>query len=151
MQTFDLMYAGLLGHAAAAAAYALLFLFALYYRRKTLSGVLFAAASLLTCLWSAAVAYDLVKGTIDARPTQVFDIAGSAGWMLLVLSLLAWVPPVQRSSWASIIIGMGVCDAVLAVFFGDPATPNDADAKHLAVIVGRLALALAGAALVENL
>jgi putative PEP-CTERM system histidine kinase len=149
--TTELIYAGTLGHFAAAAAYLLLSALVLYWRNTTLSGVMLVAASLVTSLWAGWAAHDLVNGTISTPAAQALEVARSCGWMLLALSLLNWVPPVQRSSWASVVIGFGICVAAFTLAFGEGPESNQADGGQLAVIIGHLALALLGAAIVENL
>jgi putative PEP-CTERM system histidine kinase len=151
MVTRELIYAGVLGHSAATAAYLLLSLLVLYWRNKTLSGLILASASLATALWSAVSAYDLVNGTVNSAALQVLEVIRNCGWMLLVLSLLYWVPPAQRSGWASILVGLGTCVVALTLFFGAPTTGSQSTNSQLPVIIGDLVVALAGAAFVENL
>jgi putative PEP-CTERM system histidine kinase len=151
MVTNEVIYAGVLGLSAAAAAYLLLSLLVLYWRNKTLSRVILASACLATALWSAVSAYDLVNGTVNSAALQALEVVRNCGWMLLVLSLLYWVPPAQRSSAASILVGLGTCVAALSSFFGAPTAVGQTSNGQLPVIIGDLVLALTGAALVENL
>jgi len=149
MTAGELTQVGLLGHVATAMAYlGLALLVVLRGRSTTLSGAMLALASAATFVWAAAVVYDLYVGPDLGPIAQVFEVVRSCGWLVMILSLLYWMAPVRRTSWAAAVGGVCVSVAALTVFLRDvPTTSN----FGLMPIGGHLLLALIGLALVENL
>lgn len=144
------MKAGLLGHLGAAVGYLLLTLLVVWWEHRTLAAVMLAIASLAMCFWGAAGAYDIYRGIGIGWIGQVLEILRSCAWIILLLSLLYWIPAVQRSSWAVAIVGICMCVAVLTMMFGADDF-GDAGLGYEAVILGHLIIPLIGLALVENL
>jgi putative PEP-CTERM system histidine kinase len=149
MTAEQLTLAGFYGHAAAAVAYLLLaLLVAVAPRKNAFSGVVLGLAATATFLWAAVIAYDFGTDEVIGYAAEILEIARSCGWIVLLLGLLYWLPPVQRTSWAAAVIGICAAIAVLTVSAsGAPAT----SALALILIGAHLALALVGLALVENL
>ncbi|MFZ0694132.1 MAG: PEP-CTERM system histidine kinase PrsK, partial [Alphaproteobacteria bacterium] len=150
MATIELVNAGLLGYTGAAVGYLLLTLLVTYWWKRDLSGALLIAASFATCAWAATTAYGLRFGTIG-QASQILEIVRTSSWMLLPLGLLFWMPPVRRLAWASVIVGAGVAVVALTFFLGDTTSPEGATTVQMIVLIGHLALAVAGLVLVENL
>ncbi len=147
----ELITAGVLGHIGSAAGYLLLGLLVLYWWNGTLASALLVTASLTTALWGAVVAYQLHSGIVDGSLAQVLEIVRNCGWMLLLLGLLYWLPPLQRSSLAFAIVGAAILVGALTLFFGRHTASGDANARQLVVILAHIAFAISGMALAENL
>src|SRR5580692_6303260 len=94
----SLVQGGFVGYIGAAAGYLLLTLLVLYWWNSTLTRLMLAMASLATLLWAAATAYDLYIGQAFGWAGQILEIARSSIWVILLLSLLYWLSPVQRSA-----------------------------------------------------
>lgn len=150
MTAASLMAAGFVGHLGVAASYFLLALFVLSRRNRTLPGVALAAASLATAAWAGVSAYDLAVGPELGRLAQALEIMRSGGWIVLLLSLLYWMPAVTRSSWTLAFIGLCSGVAALRFVFGQTANGAPDELGPLAIIIGQLVIALIGLALVEN-
>lgn len=144
----EIVRAGYLGYVGAAVGYGCLTLVVLYHWSNTLSRAIFVSASFVTALWAAATAVNLRVG--DVSTSAVLEIARCGAWLLLPLSLLNWVQPARRSSWAAVLIALCVALATLTLLAGE-ARAIAPSAAQLVVIAGHLALSLVGLALVENL
>src|SRR5579872_5650218 len=151
MAMLDLSYAGFLGYLAAAAGYLVLGLLTLRRWNRALSGLLLLVAATLTFVWAGATAYGLYVDSAIGRASQALEILRSGGWMLLLLSLLYWVPPMRRLSLAYAIVGTCVCLAAATFFFGGIIGRVGGDTASLVFAAIHLAIALSGLALVENL
>jgi putative PEP-CTERM system histidine kinase len=147
----QLTHAGFLGYGTAAAGYFLLALLVAYWSNRVLSGLLLFAASTATSLWAGATAYDLSVGTDISALSHMLQIARSCLWLLLLLGLLHWLSPRERSSWAMAIIGLCAFTAGLTLLFGMGFGVESGDWRHLGVIIGHLLVAVIGMALIENL
>ncbi len=137
---------GLAGYGCSAAAYLSFALLVASWSGRTLNGVLAAIAGLITCLWAAATAYELDAGAGWIGP--LLEIARSGSWSILLLSLLHWLSPVQRSALSAAIVAFGTVVTVITLAF---ATAADQGAAAVAILGGHLALAVLGMALAENL
>ena len=147
--TGQLAEAGFLGHAAAAATFLALALFvAATPRRGAFSGLMIAVGSIASGVWAAAVAYDFHTDAVIGPVAQVLEIVRSCGWMVLLLGLLNWIPPVRRSSMAVVIVAICAIVAALTMMNGGDEMAINLDPV---LIGGHLALALLGLGLVENL
>lgn len=151
MTAASLVQAGFAGYVCAAVAYLLLTVLILLRRNKTLTGLLLAIASALTCLYAAVTAYHLYLGAALGFGDQMLEIARSCLWSILVLSMLYWLSPIQRSTATAAIIALGFAVAALTLLFGNVAAIPDPGILSVAVTGGHLALALLGLALIENL
>jgi putative PEP-CTERM system histidine kinase len=145
MTTLSLMEAGIVGHLGAAASYFVLALLVVYWRNRTLSGIALAAVSLATVAWAGVSAYDLHVGWEIGRLAQALEIVRSGGWIVLLLSLLYWIPPATRSGSTLAMMGLCCGVAALGLLFGETH-----ELGSLAAIVGHLSIALIGLTLVEN-
>ena len=150
MATIELLNAGLLGFASAAAGYLFLTLLVAYWWRRDLSGALLIASSLATAAWAAVTTYGLRFGGVG-QAAQILEALRTGGWMLLSLSLLFWMPQVRRLAWASVITGACISVAAMTILFGDVIGPEGANDAQMIAIIGHLALAITGLVLVENL
>jgi putative PEP-CTERM system histidine kinase len=147
----SLIQGGFVGYVGAAAGYLLLTVLVLCWWNSTLTRLMLAMASLATLLWAAATAYDLYLGLAFGWAGQILEIARSSIWAILLLSLLYWLSPVQRSAAAAAIIALGVAIAAGTVVFGSLPAGTDVALVRFFVLAGHLVLALLGLALVENL
>jgi putative PEP-CTERM system histidine kinase len=146
----ELLYAGIVGHFVAAAAYLLLGALLVYWRNSTLAGVMLVAASFVTCLWAASTGYDLVNGAVQPA-AEALQTAQSCAWMLLALSRCTWLSPVERSTWAAIAIAFAICVMALTLSFGESTQTSQAGGSQLAVMMGHVAVAIFGTVIAENL
>ena len=150
MMTIDVLRAGLVGYAGAAAAYLALMLLALRWWNRALSGFLLIAASALTSLWAGVTAYDINSNAAVGPLDEALEVLCGAGWMLLLLSLLYWMPAQRRVTSAVFIVGVAVLLAVLT-FHAKMGDHVKGDAFVLLVVGGHISIAIGGLALTENL
>ena len=149
MTADQLAQAGFLGCAAAALGYLGLALFIVFFRRRAaFSGLFLVLACLASAVWLAVAAYDFRAGLISEPIVEVLSIVRDLGWMVLLLGLLYWVPPVWRSSLATIVFALCVGLASFIVMFGGAQVGREVDPV---LYVGEMLLALIGLGLVENL
>src|SRR5579862_2836238 len=147
----SLIQGGLIGYAGAAAGYLLLTILIVFWWNNTLTRLVLTLASVVTLLWAAATALDLYTGLTLGWGGQTLEIAQVCTWAILLLSLLYWLSPAQRSAAAAAIVALGVAIAAGSVVFGGLAMGTGLELVRLLVLGGHLALALLGLALVENL
>jgi putative PEP-CTERM system histidine kinase len=147
----SLVQAGMIGYACAAAAYLMLAVFIVSRWTKTLPSLLATIASVATSLCAAVTAYHLYADTALGFGDQILEIARSCLWCILLLSLLYWLSPIQRSTATAAIIALGFAVAAVTLIFGNMPLESDAGVLRVTVIGGHLALALLGIALIENL
>ena len=147
----ELLQAGLFGHLGAAAGYFLLAVLVVVWWNNSLSRAILFAASLVTAVWAASTAYDMHAGAAISRLSPALDLARSCLWALLPLSLLQWVSPARRSSWASILVAFCVVTIAFGVLFGGPPGSLAESVRQLGLTGARLVVALFGLALLENL
>ena len=146
----SLIQGGIVGYAGAAFAYLFLTALVLYWWNSTFARLMLAVATVTTLLWAGATAMAL-HGAFDfGWAAEILGVARSCTWAILLLSLLYWLSPVRRSATAVAIIALGVAVAAGTVAFGR-LPPGTDPTPSLIVLVGHLALALLGLALVENL
>lgn len=152
MTTTELMLAGSASYAAAAFGYCVLAVVVIARRPKSaLAGLLIAAASFATFLWAVATAYDLQRGMSVGPAAEILEIARSACWIILLLSLLEWMPAVQRTSWTILLAGVSLSIVTLTFLGRDIPALANSSLLPLLLIGGRLVLAVIGLGLVENL
>lgn len=152
MNANNLLLAGSASYFAAALGYlALAVLIVVRGPKSALAALIMATASLLTMSWAVATAYDLRIGTIIGPVAEILGIARSAAWIVLLLSLLDWMPPKQRSSWAILLAGIALGLIALTLLGQDlPALATNELLSRI-LIGGRLVLSIIGLVLVENL
>jgi putative PEP-CTERM system histidine kinase len=150
MITANVILAGFFGYAGTAAAYLVLTLLAVRWWNGSLAGVLLTAASATTCLWTGITAYSLYARASVGHLAEALEILSRAGWILLLLGLLYWIPPVRRLTWAALISGVAVILAGL-MFRAHISDHDGAGTIGLLIAAGHLSIALGGLALVENL
>lgn len=152
MNANNLLLAGSASYFAAALGYlALAVLIVVRGPKSGLATLIMATASLLTMSWAVTTAYDLRVGTIIGPAAEILGIARSAAWIVLLLSLLDWMPPKQRSSWAILLAGIALGLVALTLLGQDiPALAANEMLSRI-LIGGRLVLAIIGLVLVENL
>ena len=152
MNANNLLLAGSASYFAAALGYlALAVLIVVRGPKSGLAALIMATASLLTMSWAVTTAYDLRVGTIIGPAAEILGIARSAAWIVLLLSLLDWMPPKQRSSWAILLAGIALGLVALTLLGQDiPALAANEMLSRI-LIGGRLVLAIIGLVLVENL
>src|SRR5579864_8586366 len=140
--TIDLLHAGLVGYAAAAAAYLGLLILAVRWWNRALSGVLLITASAMTCLWAGVTAYSLHASASVGPLAEALEVLCSAGWMLLLLGLLYWIRPARRLTWAIAIAGIAALLAALT--FGADRDGHGGSTIGLLATAGHLSIALGG-------
>ena len=150
MTASDLLPAGLFGYVGAAVAYLVLLGFALRWWNRALSGGLLIAASAMTSLWASTTAYSLYADGTVGPLAEALEVLCSAGWVVLLLGLLHWIPSVRRLTWAASVAGIAVLLATLT-FRADMPDQDAGSTVQLLATAGHLSIALAGLALVENL
>jgi putative PEP-CTERM system histidine kinase len=145
MTAISLTQAGLTGYLAAAAGYLVFALLVLFWWEYRLAGLITATASFATSLWATTTAYALYTGHIGWA-SQSFEIARSCGWLVLLISVLHWVPPVRRSGFAAVLVGFGAAAIGLTLLLGaNPAAGlGSAGLRQLLVMVPHLVLAVIG-------
>ncbi len=142
---------GALSHAVTALGFLGLAVFALIrWNRRAFSTSIFALAGAASCAWALAVARDLDAGAYIGRLSQLLEIARSSAWLVLLLGLLYWIQPVWRVTAAFGIVVFAVALASIAGLVGGVPGAGGELAREV-IIGGRLVLAVAGLALVENL
>ena len=150
MAGISLLQVGIASHAAVAAAYLLLALLVIHRWKRALSGLIAAAAALLTALWATAVTYDLYTAATVATAVRLLEIARTGGWVALALSLLSATGP-RRARVQRVLI-VGSCAAVAAVTAAASEQTGylDPELSKQVIFAGNLLLALVGLGLVEN-
>lgn len=152
MTTTELLLAGSASHSAAALGYFVLAVLAVARGPKSaLAGLLLAVASFVTVLWAAATAYDLQGGMAIGPVAEILEIGRSISWAILLVSLLYWMPPVQRSTWTLLLAGVSLSIVALTFLGWDIPALAENGLLPLVLIGGRLVLAVMGLGLVENL
>lgn len=151
MHALSLIQAGFVGHLVAAGGYLLLAFLIIGWWEYRLAGLLMAVASLATALWAAVIARDLWGASAIGPAGEILEIARSCGWLVLLASLLYWVSPVARSSWAVVITAMGILVGVLSLAHGNSSGTVSDRGGSLLFDATHLAFALVGLLLVENL
>src|SRR5579864_9377469 len=104
----SLLLAGVIGYATAAAGYLLLGALVVFYWESALARLTLALAAFATAVWAGATAYSLYADGAVEWLSQLLEIARACGWLFLLLSLLYWVSPAQRSTWAAASIALCV-------------------------------------------
>ena len=152
MAGISLLQVGIASHAAVAAAYLLLALLVIQRWKRALSGLIAAAAALLTALWAAAVAYDLYMGAAAAvaAPVRILEIARTGGWVALALSLLSWKGPRRARLQRLLIVGSCVAVAAVTALASEATAYVGPELSKQVIFAGNLLLALVGLGLVEN-
>jgi len=140
---------GAASYAAAAAAFLFLFLLLMTSWRGRLQGVLLAAASLVTGLWAAALAYLALRPGRALPVAEVLEIARSASWFAFLVVLLGYsrkaIRPLRLAA-----LGMAlfcVFALVTTLYTGGILSAR----AGMLDILSRLALAVTGIVLVEQL
>ena len=145
-------------YATAAVAFFSLFVLLLTSWRGRLHGMVLTVACLLSALWAATIAYQLVWERPLSLLTDILEISRNAGWSVFLVMLL-W--PFQQTEASSpfrvrpfvvAIAAILSCASYLRLFsfIGELKLPSDTFA-FLTVIIGRVAMAVIGMILVEQL
>ncbi|MCC7487787.1 MAG: PEP-CTERM system histidine kinase PrsK [Burkholderiales bacterium] len=140
---------GTASYAAAAAAFLFLSVLLVLSWRGRLAGLLLAAGAFATVIWAAAAVWVAAGMGSGMRATESLEVLRSTIWVALLLVLLGYSsarPGKLRIAAAGV---LALCAAALALTLAvGPALAARPDAT---VIFTRLALALAGLVLVEQL
>lgn len=147
---------GAISYAFAALAFAVLTGLLLFSQRNKLHGVLLILASAVTCVWAALTTYAVIA---DAHPavSELLEILRDGLWLLLLWKIFESGacreaqsrPALQRT----FLLGVGVFGGVLlyTAALQLQLLPAAVDAGLSGGIIGRIALAVLGLALVEQL
>ena len=148
---------GAISYGIAALAFAVLTVLLVISQREKFHGALLVLASGVTCGWAAMNAYALVYATNAAFPI-LLEIARDGSWLLLLWKIFEsgarqGSAQTQASFKHLYIFGASVIGAVFLYTLALHAQilPAAIDAGPSGVIMGRIALALLGLALVEQL
>ncbi len=139
---------GTVSYAAAAAAFLFLFVLLVSSWRGRLQGILLAAASLGTFVWSAALAYLAAYPDTIVLSAAILEVVRNALWFVFLMVLLGYSQKaVTPFKWAASGIAI-VCMAALttAVVSGGVSSEQ----SHGADILSRLVMAVVGIVLVHN-
>ncbi len=147
---------GAISYGFAALAFAVLTGLLALSRRDKFHGVLLVLAAGISCVWAAITAYTLMRDIHSALP-QLLEIARDGLWLLLLWKIFApGGGPIGRPTTAmrrAFVFGAGVFGAVFLYTLALHARilPTAMDGGQGWVIIGHIALALLGLALVEQL
>jgi len=139
-----------------AVAFLMLFVLLLTSWRGRMHGTVLAIACLLTVLWAATIAYQLVSGLTLSLLEDVLEISRNAGWSFFLVMLL-WSFQQKEVSSTFRIKQYVAAIAVLyfsllfaAVFLYGGIETYLGPSALLIVIIGRVAMAIVGMILVEQ-
>lgn len=147
-----------LSYGAAAAAFFFLSGLLLTSWRGRLHGMVLTIACLLSALWAATVAYQAALGRPVSPLTDILEILRNAGWTVFLVMLVgpfrqAETPssPKFRPAVAAIAGFYLLYFLATLYFYGIPGLSSFEEAGYMATIVGRVAMAVIGMILVEQL
>jgi putative PEP-CTERM system histidine kinase len=140
---------GTVGYAAAAAAFLFLFVLLMMSWRGRLPGMLLGAGSLATVVWASAAAYLVARPDSSLLAADLLEVLRSATWLIFLMVLLGYSSREVgrlRLAAAAVVVFCGV--VFVATFHS-----GETFAIRLGAfgIFGRLALAVTGMVLVEQL
>ncbi len=144
-------------YAIASVAFLLLSLLMLTSWRGRLHGIILTAACLLTALWAATIAYQLAWGRPLTFLADILEVFRNAGWSFFLLMLLG--PFQKKDAFVSVKLRPFVTGiaafylllllATVYIHLGDK--PPQGAAAFMTGIIGRVAMAVMGMILVEQL
>ena len=143
------MTIGTASYGAAAAAFLFLFLLLTTSWRGRLQGVLLAAASLATGLWAAVLAYLALRPGRLLPVAEVLEILRSAAWFTFLVVLLGYSRKAIRPLRLAALGMIFLCVFALVTLLHTGGIWNAP--AHMLDILSRLALAVTGLVLVEQL
>lgn len=139
-------------YAGAGAAYGLLFVLLLVSKRPSGTRTVLAVACAATVAWAGAAAFGLATG--GGIVGSLLEIVGMGVWCAFLLHLLRRQMP-QKRRWLRVVEGCGVLIALAVLAFALPGRSVSLSlglpAWGLAELYARLALAIYGVLLTENL
>ncbi len=141
---------GLASYGLGAAAFLGLTLFSLINGRRELEARLFVAASAMTTLWLTVVAVQFATGFDLSRTVGILEQLRSIAWLVFLARLLGVGSdePLSRDGRRRVAIGVAAAVAIVGYEAVRPFSPE----VNLTVLqICRLALVVAGFALIENL
>jgi len=144
-----LISVGTVSYAAAAAAFLFLSVLLATSWRGRLPGMIFAAGSIVTVLWAGSAAYLLAQPGQTLLVADLLEIPRSALWLALLLVLLGYSGRNVRPLRLAAVALVALCVAGVAATLYSKGVL--ADRSNAFGIYTRLALALAGLVLVEQL
>jgi putative PEP-CTERM system histidine kinase len=119
-------------------------------RRHTIEDIVLIAASVATAAWAGATAIAFANHAMPTVLTQVLDVARSGGWMLLATTMLSGLSPIRKTALAYLIMASCLAVVVAYLLTGTVIDLDERRSIQAAVFLGRLAIALGGLVLVEN-
>lgn len=137
------------GYAAAAAAFAFLFVLLVTSWRGRLQGMLLAVASLVNALWAGTLAYLAMRPDAATFPGEFLEVLRAAAWFAFLLVLLGYSGKAVRPLRSIAVLLMAYCGLVLAgtVYLGITTHTQ----TGTLVILSRVVLAVIGMVLIEHL
>jgi len=152
-----LMNIAVFSYAIAAVAFLALFVLLLTSWRGRMHGMALTIACFLTALWAASIAFQAGLGNPLSLLTDILEILRNAGWSIFILMLLGYFPqtktfsPFKFKPYVAVIVTLYFALLVATVFTHLlPAFPREV-IVFMTGIVGRVALAVIGMLLVEQL
>lgn len=144
-------------YAIAALAFLALFVLLLTSWRGRMHGMALTVACLLTALWAATIAFQAALGNPLSLLTDILEILRNAGWSVFILMLLGYFPqtktfsPFKLKPYVVAIVTFYLLLLLATVYtYWLPEFPHGT-IVFLTGIVGRIALAVIGMLLVEQL
>ena len=144
-------------YAMAASAFLVLFLLLLTSWRGRMHGMALTIACLLTALWAAAIAFQAALGNPLSLLTDILEVLRNAGWSIFILMLLGYFPqtkafsPFKLKPYVAAIVTFYLALLLATVInYWLIEIPHGA-IEFITGIVGRVALAVIGMLLVEQL
>ena len=141
----------------AALAFLVLFLLLLTSWRGRMHGMALTVACLLTALWAVAIAFQTALGNPLPLLTDILEVLRNAGWSIFILMLLGYFPqtkafsPFKRKPFVMAIVALYFALLLATAFnYWLIEVPHGA-IDFITGIVGRVALAVIGMLLVEQL
>lgn len=144
-------------YAIAALAFLALFVLLLTSWRGRMHGMALTVACLLTALWAGTIAFQAALGNPLSLLTAILEILRNAGWSVFILMLLGYFPqtktfsPFKLKPYVVAIVTFYLLLLLATVYtYWLPESPHGA-IDFMTGIVGRVALAVIGMLLVEQL
>lgn len=144
-------------YAMAALAFLALFVLLLTSWRGRMHGMALTVACLLTALWAGTIAFQAALGNSLSLLTDILEILRNAGWSIFILMLLGHFPqtntysPFKLKPYVVAIVTFYLLLLLATVYnYWLPESPHGA-IVFMTGIVGRVALAVIGMLLVEQL
>ena len=142
-------------HVLCAVAFAVLALLLLTRWKSNANARATAVAALLTAAWATSVALDMLAGPHAVLASELLELCRDAGWTYLLIVLYgafqfdALSPAHRLKDWGKVVIGLYFV-MISATFYASMYAGPASAAARIAGIYGRVAIAVIGMLLVEQ-